>query len=636
VTTLRFALATGWRPGVIYVRISANDVQKARRGRKDITVAELEAALAEKALMHAAECREYAADQHIQIIAEFIEKNRSASRYRGDNKPLPVRGDMLAWLAAHTDGATPIVVLSTEVERLYRDVEDATVLVNVAKRAPLIVMSTDGETYDLCTANGEQNFYGAVSKGAREAAKVSERRRRRERKRAAEGGYWGQEPFGYRKVYETDGDTGQRFYTGRLEIVPEQADRIADAARWLIDQAALHPGKSPSLRHVVTDWAERGVVTNVQGRPFSQTEIRRLLLNPRVNGKRVHRPGNHFGRAPRTGPGTVTDGLWEPILDDETFAAVRAILTDPVRRTNQKGDGRNLKHLLSGLAVCGLCGARMKAARGIVRKDGTRNVRYACIPDGVHGCGHAARSMAPVDDYVRAQVADWLRPDGPYDRYVEQLRSGGAGARARRTAIDHEMNILKARLKGIEQSLARGLDPEVAQGAIERIRADQDTLRAERDQLKAAAAAKTKRPPTAEQRQAWTVAQEREWLRQFVDHVVIRPAGQGRRLFDGSTVDVIPTAWARGLGRELAPKAPPPLVARPPRDHAARGRSKCTECGQPVHGRGLCSRHYQRWRSQTTLCTEDGCEHPVRAGGLCSKHYEQQKQAASPDEESSQ
>ncbi len=621
------------RPAVIYVRISANDVQKARRGRRDMTVAELEDSLAEKARMHAAECREYAIEEGLDVLAEFAEKNRSASRYRGDNKPLPVRGDMLAWLSARSDGRTPIVVLSTEVERLYRDVEDATVLVNVARRAPLIVMSTDGETYDLCTANGEQNFYGAVSKGAREAAKVSERRRRRERKRAAEGGYWGTEPFGYRKVYDKDEESGQRFYTGRLEICPEEADRIADAARWLIDQAALHPGKSPSLRHVVVDWKDRGVTTSVQHRAFKQVEIRRLLLNPRINGKRVHRPGNHFGRAARTGSGIVTGGQWPAILDDETFAAVRAILTDPARTTNS-GEGNNLKHLLSGLVVCGKCGAKMRAGRSPVRKDGTRNIRYACIPDGTAGCGHVQMSMPPVDNYVRSQVSDWLRPGGPYDRHLERLRSGGASARLRRDAIEHELNILRARIDGIEQSVAQGFDPAVAQGAIERIRADEDALRAERDQLRVAAAARTKRPPTTEQRKSWTVAGEREWLQQFVDHVVIRAPGRGKRLFDGSTVDVIPSEWARGLERDCAPAAPV-LAAQPPRP-PGQGRGQCTAdgCDLPVHGRGLCSLHYQRWRAQTTQCAEDGCSHPVRAGGLCSTHY-QRSRTAPPEEKDS-
>lgn len=51
----------------------------------------------------------------------------------------------------------------------------------------------------------------------------------------------------------------------------------------------------------------------------------------------------------------------------------------------------------------------------------------------------------------------------------------------------------------------------------------------------------------------------------------------------------------------------------------------CKECDNPIHARGLCSKHYARvlrtvgFPPKPKKCIE--CREPVEARGLCKKHY---------------
>src|SRR5216117_375236 len=102
-----------------------------------------------------------------------------------------------------------------------------------------------------------------------------------------------------------------------------------------------------------------------------------MLLEPRVAGLRGHN-------------GTLYESDYiEPIVSREQWEAVKAILTDPARRTSNNGTpgtsarGGVARYLLTGLIWCGKCGAR---ARG-TRARGTRHrgqVGYECN-DASHG-----------------------------------------------------------------------------------------------------------------------------------------------------------------------------------------------------------------------------------------------------------
>src|SRR5262249_18524169 len=48
----------------------------------------------------------------------------------------------------------------------------------------------------------------------------------------------------------------------------------------------------------------------------------------------------------------------------------------------------------------------------------------------------------------------------------------------------------------------------------------------------------------------------RDFIRQFVDRIIIHPPGQGSRRLGASVIEVIPGKWADGLDREITGCAP--------------------------------------------------------------------------------
>lgn len=64
------------------------------------------------------------------------------------------------------------------------------------------------------------------------------------------------------------------------------------------------------------------------------------------------------------------------------------------------------------------------------------------------------------------------------------------------------------------------------------------------------------------------------------------------------------------------------------------------DCGNGHFGRGLCTKHYQRWAKhgspdivktkKPSVCTIDGCGRPNKARGLCLAHSERVKRTGSP------
>jgi hypothetical protein len=142
------------------------------------------------------------------------------------------------------------------------------------------------------------------------------------------------------------------------------------------------------------------------------------LLNLRIAGLSVYR-GEIVGR-----------GQWEPLVAEETWRAVRAILEDPSRTPP-----RGVRTLLGGLAQCP-CG---NVVTGMPLHTG--RYIYRCAPatrDRDYSGGHVARQAAPVEAFItrlviarlsRADAVDLLTaPGGGVD--VAALREEAAAIRA--------------------------------------------------------------------------------------------------------------------------------------------------------------------------------------------------------------
>lgn len=152
--------------------------------------------------------------------------------------------------------------------------------------------------------------------------------------------------------------------------------------------------------------------------------LRRILINPTIAGHRTH-----HGQI--TGPGT-----WEPIITDDQHRDLVALFA--AREAGPRG--MPVRHLLSGIAVCGFCGDRLWRNKA---RDGRSN--YICRNTCV------CRDKDRVDAAVLAVVEGILAK--PESRAaLAQPPADTAGAEK----AESHLAELKRRLEAVEQQIIDG------------------------------------------------------------------------------------------------------------------------------------------------------------------------------------
>lgn len=267
-----------------------------------------------------------------------------------------------------------------DIDRLTRTPAELETLIDLAAAHRVELASVGGEV-DLGTPQGRLTARIKGSVARHEVEQSSRRLKRKFLERAESGLSHGKVAFGYVREPVIDEAGTVRGYTELLH--PEQAAVIQTAAKRIL---AGEP-----LRSVANALNETGS-TSPSGKPWSGTTLRQVLLRERNAGRRVHR-GQVIGK-----------GNWPTIVDDDTFDRLVALLRDPRRRT---GNNSGVKHLLSGLAICGNCGERLRGAAEHQYGKKKQPRSYAC-----QGCYKLRRKADAVDEVVEALVIARLeRPD---------------------------------------------------------------------------------------------------------------------------------------------------------------------------------------------------------------------------------
>lgn len=303
------------------------------------------------------------------IGGRYVDNDVSASR----TAPRPEYERMLADVRAGRVGA----IVVWDVDRLTRTMRELEDVIDFANHRGLALASVGGEI-DLST---EQGRMMARMKGTVARYEVEQSSRRLKRKAAelrAAGTPNGPRPYGYDRV-RVDGAAAN-------VINPAEAAMIREAAQRVL--------AGEGLWRIVNDLNARGYVTQ-RGGPWQTQTLRRMLLKPANAGLRTYR-------------GTITgEAAWEPILDRATFDRLTATLTDPRRRTSNRGTA--VKYLLSGIALCGKCHRPMVGTSRFEYSYRTFPHRYVCNHAGCHG---VSKKMAPIDEFVEAVVVGVLERDG--------------------------------------------------------------------------------------------------------------------------------------------------------------------------------------------------------------------------------
>ncbi|MFE2132272.1 recombinase family protein [Streptomyces sp. NPDC059466] len=366
-------------------------------------------------------------------------------------------------MLADLEQGTATVVIAWHTDRLHRSPTELEKYIDLSERRGVATHTVQAGTIDLATPSGRMTarILGAV---ARQESEHKGHRVARARQQKAMAGEWagGIRPFGWgvptgETKTKVDRKTGEEVEVDVLDmaqLVPEEA---AAVLHWT--DTLLSGG---SVRSCVRWAADKGLTTP-RGNTISHQDLRDMLVRPRNAGIAVYK-GEEVGR-----------GQWEPIVPEEKFRAVVAILSDPTRRTNRGAQPRWLGSLLY---LCGRdeCGHGMT----VTQSGGRLYPSYKC------GTGHGGgRRAEVVDQYVEDTIVERLSRDdaedmllpGPDDVDVAGLQAESERIRRRMTDLaglfgagqlelepfTEGMETARAQLDGITKQLARAatVDPLV-------------------------------------------------------------------------------------------------------------------------------------------------------------------------------
>lgn len=429
-------------------------------------------------------------DEGWTVAGRYVDNDRSASRFAKKTRP--------DWERLCDDLAADQfdVLVLWEPSRGDRELEMWARLLNMCRRKGVLIhITSHRRTYDVRIAREWRTLAEDGVDAAYESEKTSQRINRDMGISAAKGRPHGRLAFGYRRLHDP--------HTGRSvrQVIDDEPRLNVNAVnvclmfalartpsvavsvfgRRLVDSRPVDPVASLewytryrllveakdrvlsgwSLHRLERDWRDRGITT-LTGRWWRRSEIKRVLTSPLYISARVH----HGTR--------VADGIWPPIFDEADHYALVSRLADPSRRTRREPTGKvtriregSVVHLLSGIALCGVCGVALRV------RVNSGYPSYQCfdrtlVVDGKRY--HVSRRESTVDAYITDLVLRRLsmpdaaealaRDDSEADRLRELLDTAAGLRRRRDEAADAYaaggMDI--ATLSRIEAALTRQIE----------------------------------------------------------------------------------------------------------------------------------------------------------------------------------
>ena len=370
------------------------------------------------------QCRLLAAARELEIVEEITENDTSATK--GSR---PGFGRVLKML----EGGEISAVVVWHTDRLYRRVSDLVRLMEIAEKKDVWLMTVRGGDLDLSTASGRMFANMTASVARYEVEHKGERQVDANRQRADRGVWqFSRRPYGYQRV------------NGEVQIIEAEAEVLREAYRRYL--------AGESYYSIVEDFNARGIATTTD-RPWSITTLRERLRNPAYAGFVVYQ-----GKV-------VGDGNWTPVIDRDTWTQYTRMRS---RRKVPHDWANAAKHLLSGLAVCGVCGGAMLARPEYRTRKGVRVVTYAYSCQ-TNWC--VSRNMKRLDDLVeRIIIARFSLPD-----VLELMKVDESTVDLEAQAVD-----IRARWDGLAELVAEGtLRPQAVRDRAAEFRVKLDRIEAQ-------------------------------------------------------------------------------------------------------------------------------------------------------------
>lgn len=427
----------------------------------------------------------------VTVVADYMDNDIGASTR--SKKPRPQYQAMLDDARA---GQFEMILAATS-SRLTRRPRENEDLIDLAEQHGIRFAYAKSPSFDLNTADGRMIARYLAAGDAAESERIGERVAREAQQRAERG----LPPRGNALGYTPDG----------RHLHPAEAPAVRAAYELLL--------AGGTLGAVAARWNAAGLTT-CHGNAWSQKSVRDVLRNPR-NAAIPMSP------VPRRGglgvPLLDVEAKWPAIVDVDVWNGVLAILNDPGRRANST---TARKYLLSGVALCGLCGG------GLVSGGTRRGFRsLKCT-----GNRHLERIAEPIEEYVmdvaqarlrRGDAAVLLRAQAPD---LGPLRARAAGLRAQRKALAVDTTVEHSAFAARDRALHADLTAVEAQLA--------EAVRGSALAKFAAAGANTGA--------LWAgldgVDERRAVVAELMDVVVLAP-GRGARVFRDTSVLLVPRGY---------------------------------------------------------------------------------------------
>lgn len=397
----------------------------------------------------------------------YRDTDRSASRFarmvREDFKRL------ISDLENDSFGADILAIW--ESSRGSRRVGEWVDLVDLCKQRKVrIWVTTHGRLYDPANARDRRSLLEDAVDAEYESDKSSERIRRDVRAAAEAGKPHGKNIYGYQRVYDQQ--------TGELRSVephPVQAPIVQEAAQRIL--------RGESFYEVAKSLNERGIEPRRPTRKdhrkdvgWTAPAVKQMLTMPAYAGKRQHREE------------IIGNAMWPALIDFETWLKLQTVMSPPERKRTNDWPA---KHLLSGIATCGVCGAPLRVGKQNAgkRKDTHGNpiprpvdadgnempypfyYTYVCtgVPGKRHHSGRTGFHVAMRQEHLDLIVTELVLARIQKPEFLSEVGQRGKGTEAERHALIREIEGYQEYLWRLREEAAAKLRFDLLMDQEERI-----------------------------------------------------------------------------------------------------------------------------------------------------------------------
>ncbi len=346
----------------------------------------------------ARECRRWCAEHDHEVIEPpYVDDDLSGRR---EDRP---RFQQLLSDAKADPGS---LIVAHKFDRIARDTEALLRIIYKELLPRRVQVESVMERIDPYTPLGKMMLTVSGGVSTYHVDNLSTEVKKGLREKAERGGWIGLPPYGYQSVYEYD-RRGERV-RGSDRLIPSDD---ADTARLIFNLYASGNYSDSSLRDELN---ERGITLlhpkTGQRVPFQRDSIGGILRNPAYIG--VVRCGHQW-----------YDGAHVPLIDRSLWDRCQAIRA---RRTAQRGGRapvRGTGGLLSEIAFCGHCGARLRWWIAGNQSKG-RQGYYRCAAHVAYGrlaCDAPMIQARRIEALVLALIGDLDIPAHMRDQVIFEV-----------------------------------------------------------------------------------------------------------------------------------------------------------------------------------------------------------------------